>query len=152
MARSPLRPSAVLSTCHLHFPGESVEYRGAWNALLAEEMELRRQIERVAAQRRKHRHVPFLTRFEFLLHANVGRQTRRVAEIVAVIAVAGGRQQTQPVPAAFLRKVDNTRQRRLRDHRQVDALKDVLCLAVERIEKMRASRARPLPFGPYMKL
>ena len=38
--------------CHLHFPGESVEYRGARNALLAEEMELRRQIERVAAQRR----------------------------------------------------------------------------------------------------
>ena len=37
--------------CHLHFPGESVEYRGARNALLAEEMELRRQIERVAAQR-----------------------------------------------------------------------------------------------------
>jgi predicted dithiol-disulfide oxidoreductase (DUF899 family) len=38
--------------CHLHFPGESVEYRGARNALLVEEMELRRQIERVAAQRR----------------------------------------------------------------------------------------------------
>jgi predicted dithiol-disulfide oxidoreductase (DUF899 family) len=37
--------------CHLHFPGESVEYRGARNALLAEEMELRRQIERVATQR-----------------------------------------------------------------------------------------------------
>jgi predicted dithiol-disulfide oxidoreductase (DUF899 family) len=38
--------------CHLHFPGESVEYRGARNALLAEEMELRRRIERVASQRR----------------------------------------------------------------------------------------------------
>ena len=36
---------------HSHFPGESVEYRGARNALLAQEMELRRQIERVAAQR-----------------------------------------------------------------------------------------------------
>jgi hypothetical protein len=37
---------------HLHFPGESADYRAARNALLAEEMELRRQIERVAAQRR----------------------------------------------------------------------------------------------------
>ena len=37
---------------HLHFPGESAEYRTARNALLAEEMELRRTTERVAAQRR----------------------------------------------------------------------------------------------------
>jgi predicted dithiol-disulfide oxidoreductase (DUF899 family) len=37
---------------HLHIPGESAEYRVARNALLAAEMELRRQTERVAAQRR----------------------------------------------------------------------------------------------------
>lgn len=37
---------------HLHFPGESAEYRTARNALLAEEMELRRMTERVATQRR----------------------------------------------------------------------------------------------------
>lgn len=37
---------------HVHFPGESAEYRVARNALLAEEIELRRQTERVAAQRR----------------------------------------------------------------------------------------------------
>jgi predicted dithiol-disulfide oxidoreductase (DUF899 family) len=37
---------------HLSFPGESMEYRAARNALLVEEMELRRQIERVANQRR----------------------------------------------------------------------------------------------------
>jgi predicted dithiol-disulfide oxidoreductase (DUF899 family) len=37
---------------HLHFPGESAVYRKARNALLAEEMALRRQVERVAAQRR----------------------------------------------------------------------------------------------------
>ena len=37
---------------HLHFPNESLEYRTARNALLAEEMELRRQVERVAAHRR----------------------------------------------------------------------------------------------------
>ena len=37
---------------HLRFPNESTAYREARNALLAEEMELRRQVERVAAHRR----------------------------------------------------------------------------------------------------
>jgi predicted dithiol-disulfide oxidoreductase (DUF899 family) len=36
----------------VHFPNESAEYRGARAALLAEEIELRRQIERVAEMRR----------------------------------------------------------------------------------------------------
>lgn len=35
------------------FPNETAEYREARNALLAEEIELRRHVERVAAQRRK---------------------------------------------------------------------------------------------------
>jgi predicted dithiol-disulfide oxidoreductase (DUF899 family) len=35
-----------------HFPNESAEYRAARNALLIEEIELRRHIERVASQRR----------------------------------------------------------------------------------------------------
>lgn len=37
---------------HLHFPNESAEYRRARNALLDEEIALRRQIERVAEHRR----------------------------------------------------------------------------------------------------
>jgi predicted dithiol-disulfide oxidoreductase (DUF899 family) len=37
---------------HLRFPDESAAYRTARNALLTEEMELRRALERVAAQRR----------------------------------------------------------------------------------------------------
>src|SRR5262245_47501723 len=37
---------------HLHFPNENAAYRQARNSLLAEEMELRRQIEHVAVQRR----------------------------------------------------------------------------------------------------
>src|ERR1700753_3901363 len=36
----------------VRFPNESAEYRAARNALLVEEIELRRRIERVAAQRR----------------------------------------------------------------------------------------------------
>ena len=42
----------LAATNKAHFPNESTEYRAARNALLAEEIELRRQIERVAAQRR----------------------------------------------------------------------------------------------------
>jgi len=38
---------------HLSMPNESAEYRAVRNVLLAEEMELRRQMERVAARRRE---------------------------------------------------------------------------------------------------
>jgi predicted dithiol-disulfide oxidoreductase (DUF899 family) len=41
-----------MTTTHLSFPNESAEYRKARNALLAEEMALRKHIESVAAQRR----------------------------------------------------------------------------------------------------
>src|SRR3569833_4640193 len=42
----------LVATNSLHFPQESPEHRTARNALLGEEIELRRHIERVAAQRR----------------------------------------------------------------------------------------------------
>jgi predicted dithiol-disulfide oxidoreductase (DUF899 family) len=47
---SPARD--LVASNKAHFPNESAEYRTARNALLAEEIELRRHIERVAAQRR----------------------------------------------------------------------------------------------------
>jgi predicted dithiol-disulfide oxidoreductase (DUF899 family) len=48
-----LIPAAELAAKNqVHFPNESQEYRQARNALLAEEIELRRHIERVAALRR----------------------------------------------------------------------------------------------------
>jgi predicted dithiol-disulfide oxidoreductase (DUF899 family) len=47
------RPAIELAKNNgVRFPNESDEYRGARNALLAEEIELRRHIERVAEQRR----------------------------------------------------------------------------------------------------
>lgn len=54
MAASPiLVPAAELARRNrLRFPNESDDYRRARNALLAEEIELRRHIERVAEQRR----------------------------------------------------------------------------------------------------
>src|SRR5258705_10809627 len=48
-----LTPAAELARDNpVKMPNESAEYRAARTALLAEEIELRRQIERVAAQRR----------------------------------------------------------------------------------------------------
>jgi predicted dithiol-disulfide oxidoreductase (DUF899 family) len=48
-----LAPAQKLAaTNKAHFPNESAEYRRARNTLLGEEIELRRQIERVAEQRR----------------------------------------------------------------------------------------------------
>ncbi len=47
-----LKPASA-SVHHIHIPGESAEFRKARNALLAEEMELRRQTERVAERRRQ---------------------------------------------------------------------------------------------------
>jgi len=50
---SRLTPATELAAKnHAHFPNESPEYRQARNALLAEEIELRRHIERVAELRR----------------------------------------------------------------------------------------------------
>src|SRR5450631_1101907 len=45
-------PQQLATTNKAHYPDESPEYRSARNVLLAEEIELRRHIERVAAQRR----------------------------------------------------------------------------------------------------
>ncbi|QXQ05150.1 DUF899 family protein [Sphingosinicellaceae bacterium] len=52
-APSALVPAAELARrSPVRFPNESAEYRSARTALLAEEIELRRHLERVAAQRR----------------------------------------------------------------------------------------------------
>jgi predicted dithiol-disulfide oxidoreductase (DUF899 family) len=49
---SAVAKSSLQSVHHINFPNESTAYREARNVLLKEEMALRRQIERVAAQRR----------------------------------------------------------------------------------------------------
>nr|WP_063572174.1 DUF899 family protein [Luteibacter rhizovicinus] len=53
MSTQPLTPASELASRNtVRMPNESDEYRSARNALLAEEIELRRHIERVAAMRR----------------------------------------------------------------------------------------------------
>lgn len=52
--QTPLTPATELAARNrAQFPNESAEYRQARNALLAEEIELRRHIERVAVLRRR---------------------------------------------------------------------------------------------------
>jgi predicted dithiol-disulfide oxidoreductase (DUF899 family) len=54
MSNQALKPvSELVKANSVRFPNESSEYRTARDALLAEEIELRRHIERVAEQRRK---------------------------------------------------------------------------------------------------
>src|SRR5258708_24178996 len=54
MSSPPLKPAAELAKASgFRYPNESAAYRRAREALLAEEIELRRHIERVAEQRRK---------------------------------------------------------------------------------------------------
>src|SRR5258706_4110506 len=54
MSSSTLKPAAELAKASgFRYPNESEAYRRARNALLAEEIELRRHIERVAEQRRQ---------------------------------------------------------------------------------------------------
>src|SRR5258707_14675385 len=53
MSSSTLKPATELAKAGgFRYPNESAEYRRARDALLAEEIELRRHIERVAEQRR----------------------------------------------------------------------------------------------------
>ena len=53
LSSSSLKPAAELARASgVRFPNESAEYRRAREALLVEEIELRRHIERVAEQRR----------------------------------------------------------------------------------------------------
>jgi predicted dithiol-disulfide oxidoreductase (DUF899 family) len=84
-----------------HFPNESAEYRTARNALLAEEIELRRHIERVAAQRRA---LPFggeLPRdFELVSEAGPIRLSSLFGDkdTLMVYSLMYGPQRTAPCP------------------------------------------------------
>lgn len=58
-----LKPAPELAeAAHRPYPGESAEYASARTALLAEEVELRRHLERVAAQRRALPQAPEVTK------------------------------------------------------------------------------------------
>ena len=80
---------------------------------------------------------------EHVEHRHLG-SLRGLTEVVAVVGVAGRGQQPQPPPAALLCMGKDARKLRLRDDREIDALRDVLGGTVQRIEHGGARRARPL--------
>src|SRR4029450_7458643 len=84
-------------------------------------------------------HVPLFAGLELLLIAHRLREGRGIAVVVAVVGIAGRRQQAEVLPAALLGKVEQTLQRRLGDHDKVDALGDVQRRAVDRVEEVRAA-------------
>src|SRR5262245_22506143 len=102
----------------------------------------------VAPEHVEHRHVPLLARLELLLLAHAGSERGRVAEIVAVVAVAGRGEEPQVAPAALVRKGENARQRRLRDDGETEAFARVPHCAVKAIEKMSAAGAGPFALRP----
>jgi predicted dithiol-disulfide oxidoreductase (DUF899 family) len=84
-----------------HFPNESADYRKARNALLVEEIELRRHIEHVASQRRK---LPpggeILRDFEFVLEHGPARLSSLFGEksTLMVYSMMYGPQRKTPCP------------------------------------------------------
>src|ERR1700743_1944956 len=97
-----LIPARQLADLPRRFPGEGAAYRSARNALLAEEIELRRHIERVAAQRRA---LPpgGLVSGDFRFVGEGGRETDLVGlfgdkETLLVYSYMFGPQRARPCP------------------------------------------------------
>jgi predicted dithiol-disulfide oxidoreductase (DUF899 family) len=91
----------LAATNRAHYPNESAEYRVARNSLLAEEIELRRHIERVAAQRRT---LPpggqLLKDFEFISESGQTSFSRLFGEkdALMVYSMMYGPQRKAPCP------------------------------------------------------
>jgi predicted dithiol-disulfide oxidoreductase (DUF899 family) len=110
----------MVATNKAHFPGESAEYRRARNALLVEEIELRRQIERVAAQRRALPEGGEIPKdFELVSESGAAGLSSLFGEkdTLLVYSMMFGPQRTAPCPmctsflAAFNGEAVNLRQR-----------------------------------------
>ena len=96
---SPARELVATNTAH--FPNESAEYRKARNELLVEEIELRRHIERVAAQRRALPHGGEVPRdFEFVAETGPIRLSNLFGdhETLMVYSMMYGPQRQAPCP------------------------------------------------------
>jgi predicted dithiol-disulfide oxidoreductase (DUF899 family) len=102
-----LKPEALVpaqqlaATNRAHYPNESAEYRVARNSLLAEEIELRRHIERVAAQRRAlPPGGPLAKGFEFISESGQTSFSRLFGEkdTLMVYSMMYGPQRKAPCP------------------------------------------------------
>src|SRR5579871_2196812 len=131
-----------------HFPNESSEYRQARNALLAEEIELRRHIERVAALRRA---LPAggIVSDDYTLEGEKG--TVRLSDLfgdkdtLVIYSAMYGPQRKRPCPmcTALLTSWDGT----ARNARERVALAVTARSAIERLVDFKKERAwQNLPF------
>src|SRR5215469_1855132 len=102
MSTQTLAPTQQLAaTNKAHFPNESKEYRAARNSLLVEEIELRRRIERVAAQRRALPEGGEIPKdFEFVSEQGLVRLSSlfRDKNTLLVYSMMYGPQRKQPCP------------------------------------------------------
>src|SRR5215216_4247452 len=95
----------------------------------------------------EYRFVPVLAVWNAMLFTQSHGKFRRVAKIVRIVAVAGGRHEREMVPAAFMGPRDETCDRRLRDNVKCRSLAGMPCRAVDSIKQMRAARTRQLALG-----
>jgi predicted dithiol-disulfide oxidoreductase (DUF899 family) len=97
---SPARELVATNTAH--FPNESAEYRAARNELLVEEIELRRHVERVAAQRRALPHGGEISKdFEFVSETGPVRLSSLFGDkdTLMVYSMMYGPQRKAPCPS-----------------------------------------------------
>ena len=98
-----LTPAQHLAAANqAHYPNESAKYRAARNALLAEEIDLRRHIERVSAQRRALPPGSKLAEdFELVFEAGPTRLSALFGdkETLMVYIMMFGPQRKQPCPS-----------------------------------------------------
>src|SRR5579863_9200873 len=73
---------------------------------------------------------------------------RIFAVVVAVVIVAGGREQTQAVPSPLARESAEPLQRRLCHDRQIDALSGMHCRGVKSVDDRTAHRTRRFHLRP----
>jgi predicted dithiol-disulfide oxidoreductase (DUF899 family) len=103
MADQPLTPARELAAKNKsHFPNESPAYRAVRNALLAEEIELRRHLERVAAQRRAlPPGGPIPQDFEFIAESGPARLSQLFGNksTLLIYSMMFGPQRKSPCPS-----------------------------------------------------
>jgi predicted dithiol-disulfide oxidoreductase (DUF899 family) len=113
MADTLIPARDLADTNKAHFPNESAAYRGARNALLIEEIELRRHLERVAEQRRAlppGGEIP--QDFEFISETGPGRLSNLFGDknTLLIYSMMYGPQRKSPCPSctSFLNSWNGT--------------------------------------------
>lgn len=149
MAEKSLTPASELAaTNKSYFPNESSEYRAARHALLVEEIELRRHIERVAARRRALPPGGLLAQdFEFITESGSARLSQLFGDkrtlLLYSMMFGPSRKAPCPVCTSFLTSWNGTAV----NLRERVALAVVARSPIQRLQEFRQQRGfANLPF------